>query len=150
MKKFVFTLQALANYKVALEKKQKANLASIMAQLNALQKERDHILKAAADTAALLRQTLEEQREVIQELKRHDNYQRYLREWLADVQRQILVAQAEKKRLQALLIITMKEIKNLERLRAEEYQAYLSEVRKEENQIISDIIAYNSTITAAE
>jgi len=150
MKKFVFTLETVAKYKATVEKKQKADLARIIAKLNALYEERDYILEAMANNAASLLLALEEQRDLVQELKRHDNYQRRLREWQADVRQQIATAEVEKKRLQALLIVTMKEIRTLERIRADEYQVYLAEVRKEENLVIGDIIAYKSSAAGAQ
>ena len=150
MKKFVFTLEAVAKYKAVVEKKQKTELSRVISLLNALYGERDHILKAMADTAASLALALKKQEDVVKELERHDNYQTYLREWLKDVKQKIVAAEAEKKRIQALLMVTMKEIKTLDRLRSEQYRAYLEEVRKEESLIIGDIIAHRSTMAEAQ
>ena len=145
MKKFIFTLEAVAKYKDTVEKKQKAELSRVMALLNALYQEQDHIWQSIADTAASLTRALEEQRDVVKELERHDHYQIYLRECLDDIKQRITAAEKEKKRIQALLTVTMKEIKSLERLRAEQYRAYLEEVRKEENIVLLDLISHQST-----
>ena len=144
MKKFVFTLEAVAKYKGIMEKKQKADLARVMARLNSLHEEREHVLQTMADNSASLLLAMEKQQDVVRELKRHDAYQTYLREWLDDLRELILSAEAEKKRIQALLIVILKELKTLARLEAEQYQAYLDEVRKEENLAIGDIIAYKA------
>jgi hypothetical protein len=144
MKKFFFTLEAVAKYKATVEKKQKADLARVMTRLNRLYEERDLVLQALADNAASIRLTQEKQQNMVRELIRHDNYQTYLLEWQDDVRELILSAEAEKKRIQALLIVTMKEIKTLDRLRLEQYQAYLAEVRQEENLVIGDIIAFRA------
>ena len=144
MKKFVFSLEALAKYKTTLEKKQKAELARVITQLNALYNERDAVLAALVDNAASQEQALRKQNELVQELKRHADYRMYLREWLEEVQQRIVVAEAEEKRLRALVIMTMKELKTLNRLRTEQYQAYLTEVQKEENLVIGDIIAHRN------
>jgi Fe-S cluster assembly scaffold protein SufB len=150
MKKFVFSLAALAKHKASLEKKQKAELFSVLARLNALYEERQRLLRAMEDNAASQQQALAQQRELARELPRHDNYQTFLRQELENTRQQIGLAEAEKKRIQALLIVTVKEVKTLERLREEEYQAYLAQVRKEEDLVIGDIIAYHSGSTDAE
>jgi hypothetical protein len=144
MRKFVFTLAALAKYKASIEKKQKADLFRVMARLNALYEEEGRILKAMTENAASQKRALEKQEGLVQELERHDNFQTYLRAQLEDIKQQIAAAEAEKKRLQALLIVTMKEVKTLKRLRAEQYQAYLEEIKKEEALLIGDIIAHSS------
>ncbi|MCL1816303.1 MAG: hypothetical protein FWG43_01695 [Clostridiales bacterium] len=144
MKKFVFTLEALAKYKASLEKKQKAELFRVTALLNTLYGEQNRLKEDLKHNDASQNQALQEQQELIAELKRHNNYRLYLQEKLAELKKQILAAQAEKKRIQALLIVIMKEIKTLKRLRSEQYQAYLEEVRKEEALIISDIIAHKN------
>ncbi|MCL1976143.1 MAG: hypothetical protein FWG61_08295 [Firmicutes bacterium] len=146
MKNFIFSLEALAKYKTSLEKKQKAELARVMAHLKTLYQERANILAALDANIASLQRALEKQSDLAQELKRHDDYRIHLRQLLEEVKQRIVTAQAEEKRLRALLIITMKELKTLERLRFEQYQAYLAEVRKEESLIIGDIIAHSNSI----
>lgn len=146
MKKFVFTLEAVAHYKETIEKKQKAELARVMALLRALHDEQDAILKAMDDTAASLIRALAENRDIPAEMERHDYYQMYLRDWLEEVRQKIAQAEAEKKRIQALLIVTMKEIKALERLREEQFEAYLEEVRQDEAKLINDLISHRSTV----
>jgi len=143
MKKFVFTLETLAKHKATVEKKQKAALSQALARLNALYAEQEHIYQAMRENAASQQQALEQPGELAEELKRHDNYQTYLRTWLEEVRRQIAQAEAEKKRIQALLTVTLKEIKTLKRLEEEQYQAYLAEARKEEDMEIGDMIAHS-------
>jgi len=150
MKKFVFTLEAVARYKSTVEKKQKAELSRVMARLSALYREREEIERAQMDTAASLVRSLARGRDVIQELQRHDHYQMYLRALLEEVKKNIVVAEAEKKRIQALLLITLREQKALERLRSEQYQAYLEDVYREESLVINDLIAHRSTVAEAE
>ncbi|MCL2496138.1 MAG: hypothetical protein FWF04_01825 [Clostridiales bacterium] len=144
MKKFVFTLAAVAKYKKTVEKKQKAELSRVVYLLNTLYTEEKELLAAIADTAASLMRALAKNRDVLTEIKRHDIYQTFLRENLQETREKIRRAEAEKKRIQALLIITMKEQKTLDRLREEQYQAYLEEVRQEENTLIQDLISYKS------
>jgi hypothetical protein len=150
VKKFVFTLEALAKYKASVEKKQKTELARVLARLSVLYAEREQIGQAIVANSASQARALAKQRELVEELKRHNHYNTFLRAWLAEIHRQIKTAEAEKKRLQALLIVTMKEIKTLERLRAEQFQIYLEETRKEENLLIGDMIAHHSSVAGAE
>lgn len=150
MKKFVFTLEAVARYKETVEKKQKAELARVMSLLKALYDQRDVIFKAIDDTAASLIRALEEGRDIPSEMERHDLYQMFLRDRLEQVQKKIALAEAEKKRIQALLIITMKEIKALERLREEQYAEYLEEVRQDEAKLLGDLISHQATVAEQE
>ena len=142
MRRFAFTLEALAKHKAAVEKRQKTEPARVLARLNTLYEEQYQILQSMLNNALSQEQALAKPGDVIKELERHDIFQTYLRTCLEDVRQQIGPAEAEKKRLQALLTITMKETKTLDRLRAEQYQAYLTEVRKEENLLVGDILAY--------
>jgi len=144
MKKFVFTLEAVAKYKQTVEKKQKADLSRVMYLLNTLYAEEKKLLAAIEENAASLMRALSENHDVLTEIKRHDIYQIFLRERLEEIREKISRAEAEKKRIQALLIITMKELKTLTRLREEQYRAYLEEVRREEYTLIQDLISHKT------
>lgn len=150
MKKFVFTLQAVARYKDTVEKKQKSELARVNALLRELYDEEQSIIAAQTKCAASLLCALEEGRDIPGEMERHDLYQQFLRERLEDVRQRIVWAEAEKKRIQALLIVTMKEQKTLARLREEQYAAYLEETRQEEDKLIGDLISHRSTVADQE
>lgn len=150
MKKFVFTLETLAHYKETLEKKQKAELAQVMALLKALYEEQAALHAAIEDCAASLLRALQESRDIPAEMERHDLYQAFLHDRLEETKQKIIRAEAEKKRVQAVLIITMKEIKALERLREEQYTAYLEEVRQEEAKLINDLISFQSATQVQE
>lgn len=150
MKKFVFTLETVLHYKETLEKKQKIELAQAMALLKALHEEKAALQGAVEKTAASLMRALRESHDIPAEMERHDLYQAYLRDELLQNQQKILRAEAEKKRIQTLLIITMKEIKALNRLREEEYAAYLEEVRQEEEKLINDLISFQSAVHGPE
>ena len=145
MKKFVFSLATLAKHKATLEKQQKAELARVMRLLNALYEEQNQVTRAMTNNAASQERALQEQLDVLKELERHDNYHTYLRLWLEDIKGQIAPAEAEKKRIQAVLLVIMREIKTLDRLRAEQYQAYLAEERREENLTLVDLISSRYT-----
>ena len=43
----------------------------------------------------------------------------------------------------------VKEIKTIEKLREEQYKAYLEEVSKEEEKVLGDLISFNKTMETA-
>ena len=143
MKKFVFSLQALYNYKITLEKQQKAELKKAQQALRELQDEEQRLLNAYADNERSLEKALLENTDIVTALSEHDAYFRFLREALIIVRERIVRAEKIVSECQARLIITMKEIKTYNKLRAEQYQEYLKEVQTEEEKEIGDLVSFN-------
>jgi len=143
MKKFKFTLQALYNYKLTVERLQKAELKRAQQALQELLDEEQRLLRAWADNERSLEEALFRNEDVASALSEHDAYFRFLREALIEVRELIVKAEEVVRQCQERLIITMKEIKTYLKLREEQYQQYLKEVQAEEAKEMDDLVSFN-------
>ena len=142
MKKFAFSLQSLLNYKLTVERQEKADLRKAQQTLLELQDEEKRLLKAYEDNERSLEKALRENVDVVAALSEHDAYFRYLRDELIAVRERILRAERVVTECQARLIKTMREIKTYNKLRAEQYQEYLKDIQAEEEKEIGDLVSY--------
>ena len=142
MKKFVFTLQALFNYKQTVEKQQKAELRNAQQTLRELLDEEMRLLEAYAENEQSLEKALRENINVAAALSEHDAYFRFLRDALKELRERIVKAEMVVAECQTRLIKTMKEIKTYNKLRAEQYQEYQKEVQIEEEKEIGDLVSF--------
>lgn len=142
MKRFVFSLQALYNYKLTVERLQKAELRRAQIALQELRDEESRLLQAYADNEKSLEEALREGKDVGDALIRHDAYFRYLRDALEIIRGKIEKAEEVVRRCQEKLMLTMKEIKTYLKLRDEQYAAYMKEVAAEEAKEIDDLVSF--------
>ena len=143
MTKFKFTLQALYNYKLTVEKLQKAELKRAQQILQELVDEETRLLKAWEDNENSLDDALSRGENVATTLREHDAYFRYLRDALIEVRKKIVKAEEVVRQCQERLIITMKELKTYLKLRDEQYQAWLKEVQADEAKTMDDLVSFN-------
>jgi len=143
MKRFKFTLQALYNYKLTVEKLQKAELRRAQQALQELLDEEQRLIKAWADNEYSLAEALRKGENVGTALTEHDAYFRYLREALIEIRKLIIKAEEVVRECQDRLILTMKEIKTYIKLREEQYQAYMKEVQADEAKTMDDLVSFN-------
>jgi len=143
MKKFVFSLQALFEYKLTVEKEQKAELRNAQQRLKELIEEELRLLNAYAENERSLEQALRENVNVSAALSEHDAYFRFLRDALKEIRERIVRAEKVVAECQARLIVTMREIKTYKKLRTEQYREYLKEVQTEEEKEIGDLVSFN-------
>ena len=146
MKKFKFTLQPLHNYKLTVEKMQKAELRKAQQALRELIDEEQRLLQAYAENERSLDIALQKNIEVASALLEHDAYFRFLRDALIEIRERIIKAEEVVIKCQQRLITTMKELKTYEKLREEQYQSYLKEIQAEEEKEMGDLVSFN-TIT---
>ena len=146
MKKFKFTLQALYNYKLTIEKMQKAELQKARQALRELLDEEQRLLRAYAGNERSLKEALIENTDVAAALSEHDAYFTFLRDAIKEIRVRIAKAEEVVAKCQERLIITMKELKTYAKLRKEQYQAYLKEVQTEEDKEIGDLVSFNTII----
>ena len=143
MKKFVFTLQALFNYKITVEKMQKADLKNAQQALYDLLSEEIRLLEAYAGNERSLAKALEENINVAAALSEHDVFFRFLRDALKAIREKIVEAEEVVRQCQEKLILTMKEIKTYNKLRDEQFTRYKKEVQAEETKEIEDLVSFN-------
>ena len=142
MKKFKFTLQPLYNYKLTVEKLQKAELSRAQQALTELQNEEKRLLQAYADNEASLEMALQRNENVVSALREHEAYFRFLRDALIEVRKLIVEAEEVVRKCQEKLIVTMKELKTYNKLREEQYLAYMKEFQAEENKEMDDLVSF--------
>ncbi|MDR2600689.1 MAG: flagellar export protein FliJ [Oscillospiraceae bacterium] len=143
MKKFVFTLQALHNYKLTVERLQKAELKRAQQALQELRDQEQRLIEAWAHNERSLEEALQKGENVATALSEHDAYFRYLRDALVEVRALIVEAEEIVRQCQERLILTMKEIKTYMKLRDEQYAEYQKEVQAEEAKEIDDLVSFN-------
>ena len=144
MKKFVFSLQSLFDYKVTIEKQQKAELQKARNALRELLKEELRLQNAYAENERSLERALRESTDITTALIEHDAYFRFLRDALKDIRQRIVEAEEYVSECQDRLMTTMKEIKTYKKLREEQYQDYMKEVQTEEEKEMGDIVSFNA------
>jgi len=142
MKKFKFTLQALYNYKLTVEKLQKVELKKAQQVLQMLLNEEQRLLQAWENNERSLEEALRKGENVGAALTEHDAFFRYLRDALIEVRKRIVRAEEIVRQCQDRLILTMKEIKTYLKLRDEQYQAWIKEVQVEEAKEIDDLVSF--------
>jgi len=142
MKKFKYTLQPVYNYKLTVEKLQKAELKKAQQALQNLLDEEQRLLKAWADNEQSLEEALQSGEDIASALSEHDAYFRYLRDALIEIRKLIVRAEEVVRRCQEQLILTMKEIKTYLKLRDEQYQAWMKEVQAEEAKEMDDLVSF--------
>ena len=144
MKKFKFTLQPLYNYKLTVEKMQKAELSKARQALRELISEEQRLLRAYTDNERSLEQALRENVDVASALSEHDAYFRFLRDAIKEIRERIVKAKEVVAKCQERLIITMKELKTYVKLREEQYQKYLKEIQTEEEKEMGDLVSFST------
>lgn len=144
MKRFKFTLQSVYDYKLTVEKTQKADLKRAEAILQELRDYERKLELAFVRNSEVRSAALEKRFGVVEELERCDAYFRFLSEEKEILAEKIVKAEEEKQRCQERLIATMKELKTFVKLRNEQYQRYLKEVAAEEEKEISDIVSFKA------
>jgi len=142
MKKFKFKLQPLVKYKETVERMQKEELKRAQEALRELQDEENRLLRAYADNERSLEEALKRNENVAQALIEHDAYFRFLRDAIKIIRERIIRAEEVVIRCQEKLIITMKELKTYEKLRKEQFQEYLKEVKTEEEKEMDDLVSF--------
>lgn len=143
MKKFVFSLQALYNYKLTVERLQKADLKKAQAALQELLDEESRLLRAYSDNESSLERALKSGQDVGNALMEHDYYFRFLRDALEQIRIEIEKAEEVVRKCQDKLILTMKEIKTYLKLRDEQFEEYKKEIQTEEAKDIDDLVSFN-------
>ena len=143
MKKFVFSLKTIYEYKQTIERIQKTELSEAQEALRRLLAERKKLVDSFEKNKLELEEALEKNLNVTKALAEHDAHFRYLRETRKELEPRIQTAEEVKDRCETALIATMKEIKSYENLKQEQYQAYLKELQIEEEKNMSDLVSFN-------
>ena len=146
MKKFVFTLQAVNDIALATEKQLKIEMQRIDDRLRRVCKEiedtQSEFRALKARCSAQMRQEGIDSLTLVQ----YEHYFEKLEATLEVLKQTKIQIEREKAKCLQAQIENRKELKTLEKLREKQYEEYLSEVRREEEKAIGDLVAYRSTI----
>lgn len=145
MKKFVFTLAALYNYKQVQEKQKQIECAEAREKLSELVN-RETVLKQSLETATEGYRDSAKKETTVHALMAYSRYTKDLMDQIDQVAGEIVKAQKVLDEKQAELVGILREIKTLENLRQEQYRQYLKESEKEEERIIGDLVSFNTTV----
>ncbi len=149
MKKFSFTLQAVYDIALDMERQRKLEMQRIEARLQA-------IVKELIETKATLHNTKKECQQRMAsgidapKLIQYDQYCDRLRATISILQQNKARVEREKEKCLLAQIENRREIKTLEKLREKQYEEYLLELRREEEKEIGDLVAYRTTISEGQ
>ena len=142
MKKFIFSLQSVFEYKQTVEKQRRRELKKAQDALRILRQEEQRLEDSFLENSKALGELLEKGAGIKEALPKYDAYFRYLRDAKEELQVKIDEAEAVKTKCMAELITTMKEIEVYSDLREEQLNRYLAEVRAEEEKEMGDIVSF--------
>ena len=149
MKKFSFSLQSVLNVKTIQEKQKKAELAEIQNQLNELLAKQADLNKELEDSSIRYSREMQNGMSAPQ-MAWYVNFADYIKTQLKQLAVRIEETQRNVQIKRAELTALVKEKKTIEKLREEQYRAYLEEVSKEEEKVLGDLISYNMTTETAD
>ena len=148
MKKFTFSLQSVLRVKNIQGKQREAELAEIQNQLNELFAQQENLEKQLENSSIQYGDDMLNGMQVPQ-MAWYANFADYIQTQLKKLGVRIGEAEQKKQIKKAELISVVKEIKTIEKLREEQYRAYLEEVSQEEEKVLGDLISYNQTMETA-
>ncbi len=144
MKKFTFSLQSVLHVKNIQEKQIKAELAEIQNQLNKLFEKQTELKQQLDDSSGQYGDEMLKGMSVPR-MAWYINFADYIQAQLKKLDSSIREVEQKLQNKKTELIAIVKEIKTIEKLREEQYRAYLEEVSKEEEKVLGDLISYNKT-----
>lgn len=142
MKQFVFTLQSLYDMKIKVEDQQKIQMKRIQDKQRGLIDELNVFKKTFDITKEKFNMRLNEGAQT-DELAQYSQYFTDINSLIMLQKENIAQVEKEKQKLLEAQIEIKKEIKMLNKLRENQYEEYLQEVKLEEEKIMGDIVCYN-------
>lgn len=143
MKKFKFSLLPVLKVKRTLKKQKEAEFAAACAALELLLDEERRmeaeLARRLGDYGNALQTGV-----TAQEIAWHDHYVAYLKGKILALQPRIRAAEEKKEAVREQLVVLMRETDTLEKLEQEQYQEYLSELQKEEEKVLGDMMSFGS------
>ncbi|MGI6175467.1 MAG: flagellar export protein FliJ [Christensenellales bacterium] len=143
MKKFVFTLQSLYGVTLSTEKQQKLQLKKTEARLvwleEGLEKMKSEYLEYKVRCAKEMEEGIS-----ADELSQYNIYFDCLFNLMVEQKDHILRTEAERDRCRAALVKTRRKVQTLEKVKESQYEAYLQEIKIEQEKDMGDLVAYRA------
>lgn len=146
MKQFVFTLQALYDMQESMEKQVKMQMGMIEAELAQRLREMD-ALNTSFETAQNEYCSAMAVGVAAVRIKNYGHFFERLRAVMVLQQGKISQLENEKEKCLQKLIHVRREKMLLEKLRAEQHDEYMSEVRKQQAKMMDDFVSYKTTVS---
>ncbi len=140
MKKFVFSLDHMRDYKGLVLDEERGVLSHLNAKRNALQQQIDSLQKRFRELSVELK-TAQQQGTTIQKIRSYGVQLENIRLQLADLRVLLLAAEQEVEKQMAVVLAANQEVSKLDKLYDKQYEVYAQETKKSQEQEVEELIS---------
>ena len=140
MKKFVFSLDHMRDYKELVLDEERGVLSHLNAKRNALQQQIDSLQKRFREVSVELK-TAQQQGTTIQKIRSYGVQLENIRLQLADLRVLLLAAEQEVEKQMAVVLAANQEVSKLDKLYDKQYEVYAQETKKSQEQEVEELIS---------
>ena len=140
MKKFVFSLDHMRDYKELVLDEERGVLSHLNAKRNALQQQIDSLQKRFRELSVELK-TAQQQGTTIQKIRSYGVQLENIRLQLADLRVLLLAAEQEVEKQMAVVLAANQEVSKLDKLYDKQYEVYAQETKKSQEQEVEELIS---------
>lgn len=140
MKKFVFSLGHMRDYKELVLDEERGVLSHLNAKRNALQQQIDALQKRFRELSVELK-TAQQQGTTIQKIRSYGVQLENIRLQLADLRVLLLAAEQEVEKQMAVVLAANQEVSKLDKLYDKQYEVYAQETKKAQEQEVEELIS---------
>ena len=144
MPKFVFRLQSVLSIKEKVEDLKKNEFGKAVGILAAERQKKVDLENAKADNVISLRTSINEGIQP-EDIRQHNQYIDRLKQMIKHQEQVIIRAEAYVEEKRAELVEAMRDRKTLETLRDNDFEEYIIEEKKAEQQVVDEIISYRGS-----
>lgn len=140
MKKFVFSLDHMRDYKDLVLDEERGVLAQLNAKRNALQQQIDALQQRFRELSIELKDA-QQQGTTIQKIRSYGVQLENIRLQLADLRVLLLAAEQEVEKQMAVVLAANQEVSKLDKLHDKQYEIYQKEVQKVQERQVEELIS---------
>jgi len=140
MKKFVFSLDHMRDYKELVLDEERGVLSHLNAKRNALQQQIDALQQRFRELSVELK-TAQQQGTTIQKIRSYGVQLENIRLQLADLRVLLLAAEQEVEKQMAVVLAANQEVSKLDKLHDKQYEIYQKEVQKVQERQVEELIS---------
>ena len=140
MKKFVFSLDHMRDYKELVLDEERGVLSHLNAKRNALQQQIDALQQRFRELSVELK-TAQQQGTTIQKIRSYGVQLENIRLQLADLRVLLLAAEQEVEKQMAVVLAANQEVSKLDKLYDKQYEVYAQETKKSQEQEVEELIS---------
>ena len=140
MKKFVFSLDHMRDYKDLVLDEERGVLAQLNAKRNALQQQIEALQQRFRELSIELKDA-QQQGTTIQKIRSYGVQLENIRLQLADLRVLLLAAEQEVEKQMAVVLAANQEVSKLDKLHDKQYEIYQKEVQKVQERQVEELIS---------